>query len=182
MDTLTAEPTTRPILAELWADVVRYPGYLVSDRGRMRSLKRNSDRIMKTTLNHAGYPVVSLANSEGPRRQLFVHRLTLEAFVGPCPPGMEACHADGNRANGHLSNLRWDTRKANSDDCARHGHHMIGTRCRRAVLQEADIPEILRIGKEEGIGYARIADRLGHPRYAVRHVLYGSSWKHVPRP
>lgn len=51
------------------------------------------------------------------RRNTSVHRLVLETFVGPCPEGMEACHApDYEPANNRLCNLRWDTPKANSAD------------------------------------------------------------------
>ena len=33
-----------------------------------------------------------------------VGRLVLEVFVGPCPPGMEACHNDGDPHNNWLDN------------------------------------------------------------------------------
>lgn len=54
-------------------------------------------------------------------RHASVHPLVLEAFVGPRPPGMEACHADGNKTNNALSNLRWDTKRANELDAIRLG-------------------------------------------------------------
>lgn len=50
-----------------------------------------------------------------------IHRLILETFVGPCPGGMECCHNDGDPTNNALSNLRWDTSKANKADMAKHG-------------------------------------------------------------
>jgi Spy/CpxP family protein refolding chaperone len=37
---------------------------------------------------------------------------------------MEACHKDGTRSNNSLTNLRWDTKSANSQDSIRHGTHM----------------------------------------------------------
>jgi HNH endonuclease len=49
-----------------------------------------------------------------------VHTLVLQAFVGPCPAGMEACHYDGDKANNKLGNLRWDTKRANELDAIRH--------------------------------------------------------------
>ena len=59
--------------------------------------------------------------------------LVLEAFVGPRPDGHECCHYDDDPMNNHLSNLRWDTRSANSFDAIRNGRHSTAskTRCKR---------------------------------------------------
>ena len=47
----------------------------------------------------------------------------LEAFVGPCPSGQEACHANDDPRDNRLENLRWDTRSANALDSVRNGTH-----------------------------------------------------------
>lgn len=52
-----------------------------------------------------------------------VHRLVLEAFVGPCPEGQQACHADDDKANNSLINLRWDSPSANAADMRRNGRN-----------------------------------------------------------
>ena len=43
-----------------------------------------------------------------------VHRLVLEAFVGPCPDGFECDHSDRDRHNNALTNLCWCTPSQNS--------------------------------------------------------------------
>lgn len=56
-----------------------------------------------------------------------VHRLVARAFLGPCPPGQEVCHWDGDPANNRIDNLRYDTRASNSTDTVRHGRcHLVG--------------------------------------------------------
>lgn len=56
-----------------------------------------------------------------------VHRLVLEAFVGPCPPGMECRHfPDRDPTNNRLDNLSWATRKQNMEDKASHGTNRKG--------------------------------------------------------
>jgi hypothetical protein len=60
---------------------------------------------------------------DGDRKQCRVAPLVLEAFVGPRPPGMDCCHDDGDSTNDALSNLRWDTKRANQADTLRHGRH-----------------------------------------------------------
>lgn len=53
----------------------------------------------------------------------YIHRLVLEAFVGPCPDGMEALHSDGNKTNNNVDNLRWGTPSENNRDIVKHGRH-----------------------------------------------------------
>src|SRR5512139_282070 len=106
-------------------------GYEVSSEGRVRSIERIittstgvqrhvKGRILKQASLKSGYRTVSLGNAYPDR---YVHRLVLEAFIGQCPSGMEACHNDGNRGNNALSNLRWDTRSSNGHDAVGHGTH-----------------------------------------------------------
>jgi hypothetical protein len=52
-----------------------------------------------------------------------VARLVLEAFVGLCPAGMEACHFNDDPADNRLENLRWDTHSNNHYDLVRNGKH-----------------------------------------------------------
>lgn len=118
---------------ERWLPVVGYPGYEVSDQGRVRSLDRvltycrdgveihraHRGRLLSPGVMQSGHLLVVL----GRGNVLCVHKLVLEAFVGPAPAGTECCHYDGDPANNRLSNLRWDTRAANMADAVRHGTH-----------------------------------------------------------
>jgi NUMOD4 motif/HNH endonuclease len=113
---------------EQWRPVVGYEGlYEVSDRGRVRSLdtvdslgRKHAGQIRKLTIATNGYMQLAL-NRDGHKRIHRVHRLVLEAFVGPAPEGADGCHADGSRDNNHVSNLRWDTRSANLLEAVEHG-------------------------------------------------------------
>jgi hypothetical protein len=123
--------------SETWKPVVGYEGsYEVSDQGRVRSLdrfvitrggvrKRTKGKTLRTSVMNTGYLQVSL----GRAKTVTVHRLVLEAFVGPAPEGSEACHyPDPDRSNSALSNLRWGTRSDNIRDCIEHGHHVMTNR------------------------------------------------------
>lgn len=120
--------------AEVWKPVVGYEGhYEVSNHGRVRSLDRvvvMKDGRKKTlkgivrkqqTLPH-GYKTLKLGLN-GRLKAHYPHRLVLEAFIGPCPDGMETCHNNGNPEDNHLENLRWDTVAANNRDVIMHGNH-----------------------------------------------------------
>lgn len=114
---------------EHWKPVVGFEGlYEVSDHGRVRSLDRMTARglrkgqMMKPFALDTGHLRVRLSR-DGRGSGPLVHRLVLEAFVGPCPDGQEGCHSDGNPENNHVGNLRWATRSENQLDSVRHGTH-----------------------------------------------------------
>lgn len=70
-----------------------------------------------------------------------VHRLVLEAFIGPCPPGTVACHGNGN-GNSRLCNLRWDTFCGNMADQYIHGTRVRGEHHPQARLSDQEVAEI----------------------------------------
>jgi hypothetical protein len=122
-------------MAEQWKAVPEYEGwYEVSDHGRVR--RTRSQRQLKLTLNSAGYPRVDLSR-DNKQVQRQVHRLVLEAFVGPGDGRrMQACHYNGNRQDNRLENLRWGTPSENALDRSRHGMHRGG---RRKMLTEDEV-------------------------------------------
>lgn len=125
-----------------WRDVPGYEGfYQVSDDGQVKSLDRvvlsrlksgvrpwrRTGRVLSAAAQPKGHMMVVL-HRDGSGKTRSVHSLVLQAFVGPCPEGMECCHNDGNPANNHLGNLRWDTPSANVLDQVRHGTHLASRR------------------------------------------------------
>ena len=123
-------------MSETWKPISGYEGcYEVSDLGRVRSLDRQSHgfragRMLKQNIGVGnGYLYVTLYRKPHKRRAN-VHTLVLEAFAGPRPDGMEACHNDGDRTNPRLSNLRWGTHSENIYDIVRHGNHFQSTKTR----------------------------------------------------
>ena len=118
---------------ELWLPVVGYEGYYeVSDMGRVRGRERAdsigrplSGKNLAQNVTRRGYKTVCLCR-DGIRSTKRVHRLVLEAFVGPCPEGMERLHWDDVPSNNHLSNLRYGTKLENAADKLRN-HTQMGS-------------------------------------------------------
>lgn len=104
-------------MEELWRPVLGYEGiYEVSSFGRVNRVLKSrgtSGGILKPVKNSRnGYWQICLRRDNVPRQRK-IHRLVLEAFVGPCPEGMEGCHIDDDPDNNHISNLKWDTHRNN---------------------------------------------------------------------
>ncbi len=111
---------------EIWKDISGWEGfYQVSTEGRVRSLDRITrgkhgptiyrGKILKLARRTVKYPVVVFTR-EDTRVYFAVHRIIASTFLGPCPEGLEVCHNNNNRYDSRLSNLRYDTRKANMAD------------------------------------------------------------------
>lgn len=164
--------------------VVDFPGYCVGDDGSVWScLSRNGIGRPKNVWrklspgNCRGYHLHGLRKN-GRSYTRLAHRLVLEAFVGPCPPGMECCHNDGDRGNSALSNIRWDTRKANHADALAHGTHPRGEHHGCSKINDAVALLILReaaSGKQQ----RTIARELGLTDSLVSNVVRRKSWTHV---
>lgn len=162
----------------------KHKGYGVSTDGRIWSCwKGRQSPILSDVWNTLrcyrrtdGVTAVILYR---PYRQTFlVHRLVLEAFVGPCPEGMMACHADDNPTNNNLSNLRWGTIHDNLADAYRNGRIHQGALRKFAKLVEKDIHDIFAM-HYAGISNLEIADRKGISPPNVCNILKRRAWKHI---
>lgn len=180
--------------AENWRPIVGHEGaYEVSDLGRVRSLDRviscghwnkYAKRFVQTTRRLRGQMLrpgtkpsghVSVALGKGNSQD--VHRLVLEAFVGPCPPGQEALHENDSPADNALANLRWGTRGENLLDAVRNGRKPVGEDHHGAKLKAADIPNIRRRLAAEGP--SAVARDYGVSDATIRQVRDGRSWSHA---
>lgn len=158
-----------------WRTVAGYPNYEVSDTGLVRNRKFARDMVLN--FDKKGVVRVTLYGG-GKKRFDSVSRIMLTAFIGPPPCGMECCHNDGNWRNNNLSNLRWDTRKANAGDRVRHGTDLRGIRNPRAKLTEDDIRCIR--AEPEFIGVGRMLARaLDVKPSAISSIRRGYVWTHV---
>jgi hypothetical protein len=113
-------------MAETWRPIPGYEGrYDVSDQGRVRSWLgwgKPVPHVLACDRSSLGYVRVTLHLS-GRQSTITVHRLVMQAFVGPPPEGLEVRHLDGDRTNNRLSNLRYGTASENMQDRIRHGNN-----------------------------------------------------------
>lgn len=171
---------------EKWAPAAGFEGlYEVSDMGRVKSLRRayqRSDgltgllreRILRPATRQRGHLHVVLRKN-GAYHTRTVHRLVLEAFVGPRPRGLVCCHGNGNPQDNRLYNLRWDTPKANSNDARLHGTGNQGFRNPNARLTTE---LIIAIRSTAGTNRA-VADAFGVNPETVRRIQKGLRWSDV---
>jgi hypothetical protein len=101
-----------------------------------------------------------------------VHKLVLITFIGPRPPGMEACHNDGKPSNNFLSNLRWDTPKNNQFDSLKHGTK--GS----AKLNSEKVIKIRKMASQ-GYTYAELMNLFLVTRSTISKIVLHQTWPHI---
>lgn len=120
-----------------YRDIPGFPGYRVSRDGTVysawhrvglgrgggtRVVIGNTWKALTGHLTASGYLCVNL----GRGNTRVIHRLVLEAFVWPCPAGMECRHLNGNRTDHRLENLTWGSPAENHADQYQHGTRVAG--------------------------------------------------------
>ena len=186
-------------MSEEWRPIPGYEGrYEASDQGRVRSLwfkngtadkPRATPHVLRLTPSGTGHLRVLL----GRGNDQAVHRLVLAAFAGPCPPGQECAHANGDPADNRLVNLRWCTHVENLRDMVAHGRRLTGDR-NPARLHPERVPRGEAVGHAKltssavrrirtaalrGATQASLSRRYGVKPPTIRDVLTGRTWRHV---
>jgi hypothetical protein len=96
---------------EEWKIITDFPGYQISNQGRVRRAKASRrlgyQRILSQKLDKDGYFQIHLShNNESFHRT--VHRLVAEAFIPRVPNKLTVDHIDGKPTNNCVENLRWE--------------------------------------------------------------------------
>lgn len=173
-------------MIEEWKDVGGYEGYYqISNIGQIRRIKpyRNTyfRKILKPGLKKKGrvyYKYVTLSKSNIVKT-FAVHRIEALAFLGPCPPGMECRHLDGNSLNNIVTNLKWGTKSENAQDSIRHGTSVDNTGSKHGMskLKESTIPIIRQMSMT--MTRRAIANYFEVGISTIDDIINNKTWKHV---
>jgi hypothetical protein len=172
---------------ERWLPVVE-PGfedlYEVSDRGRVRSIPRQTvrgmmgGRVLKPGIHRKGYHFMVLSG-HGRRKPVTVHKLELCAFDRWPEPGEECRHGNGDPTDNHWpENISWGTPDENQQDRIRHGTSGKGEQNAMAKLTIDQIREIRRRGAVEN--QTALAREFGIRQSQVSRIVTRQRWGHIP--
>lgn len=114
---------------EVWRNVKDFPGYQVSNQGRVRSVDRAGadgrwlrGKVLKPGDNGWGYKQVHLSH-DGKSHPLRVHRLVALEFLGqPVGDQDDVNHKNGIKDDNRVENLEWVTRAEN----VQHSYDVLG--------------------------------------------------------
>jgi len=177
--TTTCEGRFAMCKEEVWKDIPCFPGYQVSDLGRVASLKQRKRASRGWMITTSHQRILSPDSSRNYRTVILcrcgiqacrkISVLVALAFLGPRPKGMQVCHNDGNSHNDELTNIRYDTPQNNARDTVIHGRKGRFTRSQICDIraQRADGIDANSLAAEYETTPAVISNIAGGRRYAV---------------
>ena len=167
--------------------IAGFPGYRIGSDGSVWScrtkhgeFKESWHRVQCSRRRKQRY-LTACFREGGKNHVRYVHRLVLEAFVGPCPEGLECRHRNGNPSDNRLENLCWGTHAENVADKQSHGTVLRGSNVPGAKLTERDIIIVHRL-YDQGITQEVIGFAFGVTQTAIGDIVRGDQWQHVPKP
>lgn len=165
---------------EAWKPLPDYPGYEVSTFGRFANCRSGRRVIHAGGARAGGHMVVKPRKAVGRTAsvQVLLHRLVMEAFVGPRPPGMVIRHLDGNPRNNRLDNLAYGTPAENSADMIRHGRGCQGERSNTARLTRSLVLDMRR-KHAMGRSCLSLSKEYGVSQWCAYAAITKRSWKHI---
>lgn len=153
--------------------IPQYPDYAVSACGRVfRWRPIGYWRELKTPARYnGGYPTFT-AVTNGQRRNVNVHIVVAQLWIGPRPQGLQVCHVDDNKQNPHVNNLEYGTPGYNTRQAWATG---LATNLAKLTLESAAY--IRAVKPETAQAIRQIAKQFGVKSRTVRDVLSGHTWR-----
>lgn len=135
-------------IVEEWKPIQDYPDYFVSNLGQVKSIKNNTERILKQGLGDTGYYNVALCK-EGKPKTFRVHQLVASHYL---KEGYNSVvnHIDGNKLNNVVTNLEYVTSSNNNLHAYSEGLKPKGEDFYNAKVTDKQVLDI-RVKLQQGI-------------------------------
>lgn len=186
---MTTQERKRRILAygeqEVWMVVEDYPDYMVSNLGRVKSMKRGRELILKgrlrkkLSIRHLPYVRVVLYRDNMANGKL-IHRLVANAFI-PNPDKLpQVNHLDGDVSNNYVSNLEWATPSSNViyslNTFGR--KERLGESNNKSKFTKEQVQEVRRLYPEIK-SQRKLAKMYNVCQTAIKQIVNNQTWKHI---
>jgi len=145
---------------EEWKEVTGYPGYKISNHGRVWSNKLK--RVLVPPLDEDGYERIGLWNKLVKKHHP-VHRLVALHFIPNPEMKYSVNHIDGVIRNNHFTNLEWATHQEQED----HKRNVLGYKGTKGIHTKSVVLV------KDGVEYS--FEQTTHAQRTLK--LSGQRWK-----
>ena len=177
---------------EIWKPIKKWPGYAISNMGRVRSLRRLietrksvfrliEEKILKSSSGSNGYFHIDLS-LKNKTKTISIHSLVINHFGKPKPtPKHECNHRDGIKSNNWDTNLEWLTKQQNIQHAFDNGLNdaSLGQNHHLSKLTEDQVKYIRRIYSAGLYSYTEISRKFKLSISCIRCIVNFKTWKHV---
>lgn len=102
------------MMEEIWKTIDDYPNYMVSNMGRVKSLRYGKEKILKGVKDRYGYLIIRLYKDRK-GKNYFIHRLVAQAFI-PNPNNLpQVNHKDEDKTNNIVANIEYCDSRYNNN-------------------------------------------------------------------
>jgi len=166
------------MIIEIWKQIEDFPMYEISNTGTVKSNCKSRIKYLMPQNSH-GYEVIFLYDLNGKKHLKHIHRLVIEAFIGPAPTNAHTVnHKDGIKYHNQVDNLEWLTLSENRKHAFKIGiDSHVGENNPSAKLTGQKVEEIRKL---HGTLSLRTLAQLYQVSYgSICDVVYKRSWKHI---
>ena len=170
------------ITDEIWSEVPGWPGYSISNMGRIWG---RSGKVIRGSRDKDGYNILCLGQRTERVKTLKVHRLVYEAFAGPIPDGMMINHLNGVKNDNRFCNLEITDNRGNQ----LHSFRVLGrigantnpARGERQGSAKLTADQVREIRARNAAGESCYAMAKDYPvnKVTLQRICYGRGWLHV---
>jgi hypothetical protein len=161
-----------------------FPVYEISSHGRVRRFYSPEDKgEILVPSNIKGYKAFITKKPDKKNRTFYVHKLVAQYFIEkPSEEENYVIHADYNKDNNHVSNLKWVCKVKLGQ------HHKINPAYKKGVITHSKLTEtqvkllkkILKRNEEnKKTRLKMIAKRFGITHTQLNRIRSGENWGHV---
>lgn len=145
-------------------------GNIYNKDGSLKSLKKNQKGYLFSNFYYDGRLHCKTA-----------HRIVAEAFLGPCPEGLEVDHINNIRSDNRLLNLQYLSKSDNNQKAYDSGNRDVsGDKNANCKYTKEQIKELL-IAYLEGCSLKDCCKRAEVPLWTGRAVIFGNQWKDLKK-
>lgn len=164
--------------------------YEVSNYGRVKRWNiKNNEWVIQKLSNVNGYAYFSFRTDveiTGKKRiTKSIHRIIAEEFIPqPSEEHNNVIHADFNKANNHVNNLKWATRSEMFTHSRKSPRTAIAIEKRKGEITNSKLTEtqVMRLKKKLQRGKSplyKIAKEFGITHTQLNRIRRGENWAHV---
>jgi hypothetical protein len=153
--------------------------FFISDFGRLASHDKNGDFTILNPSKIKGYPIVNVKLTNGKRTTRYIHKLVAELFIPKLSQNQSfVIHADFNKDNNHVKNLKWADRSMLFEHQAKNPNYKKGL-IRYSKLSETDVIRLKKKLKRGKNPLYKIAKEFGITHTQLNRIRSGENWGHI---